>query len=194
MMIHTITVWCVSGKNTHFPIFPFFPDLHDELSRSWSNPYSSCVFVHTASIYLTIMGAGAHGYLVMPQVEETLAGYLSPGSSLSLKKSTLSTKRCRLTYLQDGAALHTTAVLQAYQVDLLKTWAQAGVLVRRCFQSYAKPQICLFAQPSKWPSLSVILWLPQRDLCGSTLRAARIGTKCSYLMPPCRLPAYSVTP
>ncbi|KAI2646935.1 Transposon Ty3-G Gag-Pol polyprotein [Labeo rohita] len=66
----------------------------------------------------------------MPQVEETLAGYLSPGSSSLLKKPALPTKPCRLTSLlvgkafqaagQAGAALHTMGVLQAYQADLLK--------------------------------------------------------------------------
>ncbi len=62
--------------------------------------------------------------------EEELVGYLSPGSSSSLKKSVLPTKPCRLTSVlvgeafqavgQAGTALHTMVVLQAYQADLLK--------------------------------------------------------------------------
>lgn len=66
---------------------------------------------------------------MMSQIEETLAGYLSLGSSSSLKKATLPTKPCRITSSllgkgfqaagQAGAALHTMLVLQTYQADLL---------------------------------------------------------------------------
>lgn len=37
----------------------------------------------------------AGGYTMMPQVEEMLAGYLSPGTTSSLKKPVLPTKPCR---------------------------------------------------------------------------------------------------
>ncbi len=88
-------------------------------------------FVPSTSIYSTIVDAKARGYMMMPQIEETLAGYLSPGSSSSLKKATLPTKPCRVTSSLVGKAfqaagqaawkaLHTMAVLQAYQADLLK--------------------------------------------------------------------------
>lgn len=40
--------------------------------KSWSKPYSSCVFVPVTSIYSTIIGAKAQGYTTMPQVEEIL--------------------------------------------------------------------------------------------------------------------------
>ncbi len=84
------------GERSQHRSLPFFLDLHDELSRSWSKPYSSCIFVPTMSIYSTIVGAKVQRYVTMPQVE-TLAGYLSPGSLSSLKKPTLPTKPCRLT-------------------------------------------------------------------------------------------------
>ncbi len=74
---------------------------------------------------------------MMPQVEETLTGYLSPGSSSSLKKPVFHTKPCRLTSWlvgkafqaagQAGAALHTMADLQAYQADLLKDLSTSGL-------------------------------------------------------------------
>lgn len=40
--------------------------------KSWSKPYSSCVFVPATLIYSTIIGAKAQGYTMMPQVEEIL--------------------------------------------------------------------------------------------------------------------------
>ncbi|XDV37838.1 hypothetical protein PO909_007377 [Leuciscus waleckii] len=98
--------------------------LYDELSKSWSKPYSSRVFVPTASVYSTIVGAKAQGYTV------TLVCYLSPGSASLLKKPALPSRPCRITSTlvgkafqaagQAGAALHTMTALQAYQADLLK--------------------------------------------------------------------------
>lgn len=52
-------------------------------------------------IYSTIVDAKMQGYVMMPQVEEMLVGYLSPGSGQSLKKQ--------------------MEVLQVYQADLLKS-------------------------------------------------------------------------
>ncbi len=63
-------------------------------------------------------------------VEQTLVGYLSPGAASSLKAPVLPTKPLRVSSalvgkgytaaVQAGACLHTMAVLQAYQADLLK--------------------------------------------------------------------------
>ncbi|KAI2645370.1 putative hydrolase M10 [Labeo rohita] len=93
-------------------------------------------------------GCTAQGYMMMPQVEETLAGYLSPGSSSSLKKPMLPTNPCRLTSSlvgkayqaagQAGAALHTMAVLQAYQADLLKDLSTGGTIDEEAFS-----ELCL---------------------------------------------------
>lgn len=79
----------------------------------------------------------------MPQVEETLAGYLSPGSASFLKKPTLPMKPCRTTSMllgkmfqpavQAGAALKTMAVLQSYQVDLLKNMSMGGSINEEAF-------------------------------------------------------------
>ena len=108
---------------------PFFPDLHDELSRSWKHPYSTRLFGPDSLYYGNVMGLGERGYRTLPRVEQTLAGYLSPGSASSLKAPALPTKPLRVTsslvgkgYVaagQAGACLHTMAVLQAYQADLL---------------------------------------------------------------------------
>ncbi len=70
------------------------------------------------------------GYRVMPRVEQTLTGYLSPGVASSLRAPALPTKLLHITSAlvgrgytaagQAGACLHMMAVLQAYQADLLK--------------------------------------------------------------------------
>ncbi|KAI2665916.1 Transposon Ty1-H Gag-Pol polyprotein [Labeo rohita] len=109
---------------------PFFPDLHAEISRSWVRPFSSRLFVPASVYYGNVAGLGERAYKAMPQVEQTLTSYLSPGAASSLKAPTLTSKPFRTTsalvgkgYMaagQAGACLHTMSVLQAYQVDLLK--------------------------------------------------------------------------
>ncbi len=150
------------------------------------NTYTSCVFVLSMSIYSTIVDAKARGYMMMPQTEETLAGYLSPGGSSSLKKATLPTKPCRVTSSlvgkafqaagQAGAALHTMAVLQACQADLLKDLSTGGSIDEGAFS----------VRPSRRPVPSAVLWLPGfhgEDICGSTSRASR--TKKKHFPPWC---------
>ncbi len=109
---------------------PFFPNLHTEVSRSWKTPFSSRLFIPASDYYGNVAGLSKCGYRAMPRVEQTLAGYLSPGAASSLKAPVLPTKPlCVSSALvgkgytaagQAGACLHTMAVLQAYQADLLK--------------------------------------------------------------------------
>ncbi len=61
-------------------------------------------------------GLSECGYRAMPRVEQTLAGCLSPGAASSLKAPV----KGHTAAGQAGACLHTMAVLQAYQADLLK--------------------------------------------------------------------------
>ncbi|KAI2666795.1 Transposon Ty3-G Gag-Pol polyprotein [Labeo rohita] len=83
---------------------PFFPDLQTEVSRSWVKPFSARLFVPASDYY--------------------------GNASSSLKAPVLPTKPLRTTSVlvgkgysaagQAGSCLHTMAVLQAYQADLLK--------------------------------------------------------------------------
>ncbi len=80
--------------------------------------------------YGNVAGTSERGYRAMPRVEQTLASYLSPNAASSLKAPTLPTKLLRTSSAlvgkgyaaagQAGSCLHTMAVLQAYQADLLK--------------------------------------------------------------------------
>ncbi len=109
---------------------PFLPDLHTEVEREWKKPFSSRIhrFQHTS--YANIARMRESGYERMPPVEETLASYLSMGDTASLKVPSLPFKSLQDTSRLNGRAyaaagqavalLHTMAVLQAYQADLLK--------------------------------------------------------------------------
>ncbi len=109
---------------------PFLPDLHTEVEREWKKPFSARIhkFQHTS--YANVEGMRENGYERMPPVEETLASYLSVGETSSLKAPSLPSKPLQETSRLNGkayaaagqavASLHTMAVLQAYQADLLK--------------------------------------------------------------------------
>ncbi len=109
----------------------FFGDLHQEISRSWKQPFSSRLTKVAAADFTNLVGSVEQGYTAMPVVEDTLASHLSPSLAPSWKSCPLlPTKPCRTTsaligksYIaagQAGMALHTMAILQAYQADVLK--------------------------------------------------------------------------
>ncbi|KAL0159629.1 hypothetical protein M9458_043354, partial [Cirrhinus mrigala] len=94
---------------------PFLPDLHSEIEKVWKSLHSSRIHNFPHFNYANIEGMCEHGYQRMPPVEETLASYLSMCKTSSLKTPSLPSIP-----LQAVGALHTMAVLQAYQADLLK--------------------------------------------------------------------------
>ncbi len=107
---------------------PFFGDLHQDFSRSWKHPFSSRL---TNADFTNLVGSVEQGYTAMPVVEDTLASHLSPSLAPFWKsRPLLPSKPCRTTsaligksYIvagQAGMALHTMAILQAYQADVLK--------------------------------------------------------------------------
>ncbi len=109
---------------------PFLSDLHTEVEKEWKKPFSSRIhrFQHTS--YANIIEMRKNGYERMPPVEDTLASYLSMGETASLKVPSLPSTPLQVTSCLNGrayaaagqvvASLHTMAVLQAYQADLLK--------------------------------------------------------------------------
>ncbi len=110
---------------------PFFSDLHRKISSSWTQPFSSRLTNAAATDFTNLVGSVEQGYTAMPVIEDTLASHLSPSLAPSWKSHPLlPSKPCRTTsaligksYIaagQAGMALHTMAILQAYQADVLK--------------------------------------------------------------------------
>ncbi len=109
----------------------FFSDLHREISSSWKQPFSSRLTNAAAADFTNLVGSVEQGYTAMPVIEDALASHLSPSLAPSWKsRPLLPSKPCRTTsaligksYIaagQAGMALHTMAILQAYQADVLK--------------------------------------------------------------------------
>ncbi len=107
---------------------PFFSDLHHKISRSWKQPFSPRL---TKAAATNVVASVEQGYTAIPVIEDMLASHLSPSLASSGKsRPLLPTKPCRTpsaligkSYImagQAGMALHTMAILQAYQADVLK--------------------------------------------------------------------------
>ncbi len=118
---------------------PFFPDVHEQLVKTWSAPQSAHVHSNTQAIFSHVDGAEAHGYVRSPPVEETVAAHLCPAAAKTLGSDiSLPSKPCRTTahlankaYPSDGeaaSALHAMAVLQVFQAKLLQA-AEGGALI-----------------------------------------------------------------
>ena len=121
----------LSGHTPSVPgSLPFLPDLHSEVVKAWKNPFSSRIHRFQSRSYSNVEGMREHGYVSMPPVEDTFANYLARGEASTLTAPTLPSRPLQTTSRlngrayaaagQAGAALHTMAVLQAYQADLLK--------------------------------------------------------------------------
>ncbi len=109
---------------------PFFPEVHDELTRSWRSPYSARLRTSASSALTIIDGAEEKRYERMPQLDESVAAHLCPPTAIGWKaKASHPSKSCRTTSVlagrsyasagQAASALHTIAVLQVYQAKLL---------------------------------------------------------------------------
>ncbi len=120
-----------SGSRPARRMLPFFPDLHHEISRSWKQPFSSRLTNAAAADFTNLIGSVEQGYAAVPPIEDTLAAHFSPTSAPSWKSRPLLLSKPRRTtsaligksYMaagQAGAALHTMAILQAYQAEVLK--------------------------------------------------------------------------
>ncbi len=113
-------------------LVPFFPDIHDQLVKTWSAPQSARVHSATQAMFSQVDGAEAHGYVRMPPVEETVAAHLCPASAKTMGSDiSLPSKPCRMTahlaskaYSSAGegaSALNAMAVLQVFQAKLLQS-------------------------------------------------------------------------
>ncbi len=131
------------GEGPQRRSLPFFGDLHDEGNSFMEQTVFVPCFCAIDVDLLDYRWCKARGYMMMPQIEETLASYLSPGSSSSLKKATLPTKPCRVTSslvgkaFQAGVRLVLLCILWRFckhtRLTCWKIWAQAGQLTKRHF-------------------------------------------------------------
>ncbi|KAI2646366.1 Titin [Labeo rohita] len=109
---------------------PFFPEVHEELTKSWRAPYSAHLRTSSSSALTTVDGAEDKGYERLPPLDESVAAHLCPPTAIGWKaKASHPSKPCRMTsslagraYTSAGqaaSALHSMAILQVFQAKLL---------------------------------------------------------------------------
>ncbi len=107
---------------------PFFPEVHDKLSKSWRAPYSSRFHPSASAALTSVDGTEEKGNEHLPPLDESVAAHLCPPTAIGWKASHLS-KPCRATSALAGraysaagqlaSALHSMAVLQVFQAKIL---------------------------------------------------------------------------
>ncbi len=110
---------------------PFFPEVHEELTKSWMAPFMARSPSSASSILTTLNGGVARGYAGIPQVERAIAVHLCPRNAATWRnRPRLPSKACKLTAAlatkaysaagQTASALHAMAILQVHQAKALK--------------------------------------------------------------------------
>ncbi|KAI2644283.1 50S ribosomal protein L15 [Labeo rohita] len=126
--------WFLGGgrdSRPRSPPVPFFPEVHEELTKSWKAPLSaSSRYVNSPSL-TTLDGGPAKGYTEVPQVERAIVMHLCPQNAASWRgRPRLLSRACKFSsalvakaYAASGqaaSALHAMAILQVYQAKVLK--------------------------------------------------------------------------
>ncbi len=120
-----------SGSQPRPAPVPFFPEVHEELTRSWMAPFTARSPSSASSILTTLDGGVARGYAGIPQVERAIAVHLCPRNAATWRnRPRLPSKACKLTAAhaakaysaagQAASALHAMAILQVHQANALK--------------------------------------------------------------------------
>ncbi len=120
-----------SGSQPRPAPVPFFPEVHEELTRSWMAPFTARSPSSASSILTTLDGGVARGYAGIPQVERAIAVHLCPRNAATWRnRPRLPSKACKLTAAhaakaysaagQAASALHAMAILQVHQAKALK--------------------------------------------------------------------------
>ncbi len=127
------------------PPVPFFPEVHEEVTRSWKAPFSARNRPSASSVLTTLDGGAAQGYVGVPPVERAIAMQLCPqGAAAWRGNPRLPSRACKFSSAltakaygaagQAASALHAMALLQVHQAKALKQLhegdADPGVLPR----------------------------------------------------------------
>ncbi|KAI2650818.1 Transposon Ty3-G Gag-Pol polyprotein [Labeo rohita] len=110
---------------------PFFPEVHEELTKSWKAPLSARSRHAISPSLTTLDGGPARGYTEVPQVERAITMHLCPQNAASWRgRPRLPSRACKFSSAQvakafaasgqAASALHAMAILQVYQAKVLK--------------------------------------------------------------------------
>ncbi len=125
-----------AGSQGPTPV-PFFPEVHDELTGTWTVPFTARNRSSGSSSLATLDGGAARGYTEVPPVERSVAMQLCPRTASTWRGNPLLPSRaCRHSsalsvsaYAACGeaaSALHAMALLQVHQAKALRDLHEGG--------------------------------------------------------------------
>ncbi len=86
------------GSQPRSTLVPFFPEVHEEMTKSWMAPFTARSPSSASSILTTLGGGVARGYVGIPQVERAIAVHLCPRNTATWRnRPRLPSKACKLT-------------------------------------------------------------------------------------------------
>ncbi len=125
-----------AGSQGPTPV-PFFPEVHDELTGSWTASFTARNRSGGSSSLTTLDGGAARGYMEIPPVERSAAMQLCPNTAATWRGNPLLPSRaCRYSSALTGSAyaacgeaasaLHAMALLQVHQAKALRDLHEGG--------------------------------------------------------------------
>ncbi len=116
---------------------PFFPEVHDELTKSWHAPHSSCIRPSASTALTSVDVTEEKECEHLPPLDESVATHLCPPTAIGWKARAIHpSKPCRATSAlaghaysgarQAASALHSMAVLLVFQAKMLAS-EEAGL-------------------------------------------------------------------
>ncbi|ROL52214.1 hypothetical protein DPX16_8618 [Anabarilius grahami] len=116
---------------------PFFPEVHDELTKWWRAPYSARLCTTNSTALTSVDGSQEKGFEQMLPLDEAVAAQLCPPTAVRWKnKQAIPSNPCKTTSAlagrayssagQAGSALHTMAIFQVFQAKLLHSLDESG--------------------------------------------------------------------
>ncbi len=116
---------------------PFFPEVHDELTGTWTAPFTARNRSSGSSSLAFLDGGTARGYTEVPPVERSVAMQLCPRTASTWRGNPLLPSRaCRHSSALTGSAyagcgeaasaLHAMALLQVHQAKALRDLHEGG--------------------------------------------------------------------
>ncbi len=77
------------------PPVPFFPEVHEEVTKSWRAPFSARNRPSASSVLTTLDGGAAQGYVEIPPVERAIAMQLFPQGAAWRGNPRLPSRACK---------------------------------------------------------------------------------------------------
>ncbi len=125
-----------SNPEKHPATVPFFLEVYEELTRSWTAPFTARNQPASSSTLTTLDGGAAKGYTEILPVKQSVVMQLCPNTASTWRDNpSLPSRACRYSsgltgsaYVACGgaaSALHPMALLQVHQAKSLR-WSRSG--------------------------------------------------------------------